>query len=287
MPKKVEEQYKKLKQREHVLVRPDTYVGSIERDTKKVDILNDDNTKMIEKEVSFVPALYKIFDEILVNASDNKQRDKKMKEIRVEVNIEDGYICIKNDGKGIPVEIHKEHNIYVPELIFGHLLTSSNYDDEQEKTTGGRNGYGAKLANIFSTKFIVETNDKNTKKKYRQTWYDNMNKKTEPKISDSNKNDYTLIKFYPDFKRFGMENGFKNEDIMHIFKKRVYDIAGTTPRDLNVYYNNEKIKIKDFIDYCKLYCDDNIKKNTDYWYYDCDKWELIFLINKTGTHKQV
>jgi DNA topoisomerase II len=43
--------------------------------------------------------------------------------------------------------------MYVPELIFGHLLTGSNYDDDEQKVTGGRNGYGAKLANIFSSSF--------------------------------------------------------------------------------------------------------------------------------------
>ena len=61
--------------------------------------------------------------------------------------------------KGIPVQMHKEHNVYVPTLIFGHLLTGSNFDDDEKKTTGGRNGYGAKLANIFSTKFVIECLD--------------------------------------------------------------------------------------------------------------------------------
>ncbi len=58
-----------------------------------------------------------------------------------------------NDGKAIPVQIHKVHKIYVPELIFGHLLTSSNYEDHEKRVTGGRNGYGAKLVNLFSTYF--------------------------------------------------------------------------------------------------------------------------------------
>ena len=60
-------------------------------------------------------------------------------------------ISVWNNGKGIPITIHKEHKIYVPELILGNLLTSSNYDDTEKKTTGGRNGFGAKLANVFST----------------------------------------------------------------------------------------------------------------------------------------
>lgn len=74
-----------------------------------------------------------------------------MTTIKVTINQEQNSISVYNDGKGIPIEIHKKEGIHVPELIFGHLLTSSNYNDNEKKVTGGRNGYGAKLANIFST----------------------------------------------------------------------------------------------------------------------------------------
>jgi DNA topoisomerase II len=84
--------------------------------------------------------------------------------LKVNINKKNGEISVMNNGKGIPVQIHKEYNIYVPDLIFGHLLTSSNYNDEEKKVTGGRNGYGAKLANIFSKQFSVETADHKTGK---------------------------------------------------------------------------------------------------------------------------
>ena len=74
-----------------------------------------------------------------------------------------------NNGKGIPIEMHKEHGMYVPEMIFGHLLTSSNYNDQDKKVTGGRNGFGAKLTNIFSTEFIVETGDYKKNKQVNRT----------------------------------------------------------------------------------------------------------------------
>ena len=70
--------------------------------------------------------------------------------------------------------MHKEHKVYIPEMIFGQLLTSSNYNDSEKKTTGGRNGFGAKLANIFSTKFILETADTKTNKYYKQVFRKNM-----------------------------------------------------------------------------------------------------------------
>lgn len=123
---------------------------------------------MTHRDVSFVPGLYKIFDEILVNASDNKVRDKTMNALDVEVDAEKGWVRVWNNGAGVPVEMHKTEKVYVPELIFGHLLTSSNYDDAEKKVTGGRNGYGAKLANIFSTEFVVETADGKRGRSYRQ-----------------------------------------------------------------------------------------------------------------------
>lgn len=123
---------------------------------------------MTHRPVTYVPGLYKIFDEILVNAADNKQRDPKMDAVEVVIDPEQNFISVYNNGDGIPVEIHQEEGVYVPELIFGHLLTSSNYDDAEKKTTGGRNGYGAKLTNIFSTEFVIETADGKRQKKYKQ-----------------------------------------------------------------------------------------------------------------------
>jgi DNA topoisomerase-2 len=73
-------------------------------------------------------------------------------------------------------------NIYVPEMIFGVLLTGSNYDDTEKRVVGGRNGYGAKLTNIYSKKFIVEVQDGESGKIYTQTWTNSMSNKTVPEI---------------------------------------------------------------------------------------------------------
>ena len=75
--------------------------------------------------------------------------------------------------------------MYVPELVFGHLLTSSNYDDTEKKVTGGRNGLGAKLTNIFSKKFSIETVDSLAAKKFSMTWTDNMSVSSEAKIESA------------------------------------------------------------------------------------------------------
>ena len=170
-----------------------------------------------------------------------------MKNIRVTIKPEKNEISVMNDGRGIPIEIHKEEGVYVPELIFGHLLTSSNYNDAEKKVTGGRNGYGAKLCNIFSTKFIIETADR--KKIYRQVFEKNMSVKREPEI-ENGREEYTRITFSPDLKRFGMDS--LDDDIVALMKKRVYDLAGCVP-GINVYLNDERIKIKGFKDYIDLY----------------------------------
>ena len=247
----IEEQYKKLTQYEHILSRPDTYVGSLEFQKERLWVFNSEQNKLEFREVNYVPGLFKIFDEILVNAADNYQRDRNMKYIKVDIDREKGIIKVKNGGKGIPIEIHKTYNMYVPQLIFGNLLTSSNYNDNVKKVTGGRNGYGAKLTNIFSKTFIVETANKDRKKKYKQKFYDNMLKFDKPEIKDYSGDDFTCITFEPDLKRFGMEK--MDDDIVSLLVKRVYDMAGITPKEVSVYLNGEKLQVENFETYINMY----------------------------------
>lgn len=135
-------------------------------------------------------------------------------------------------------------------MIFGHLLTGSNYDDDEAKTTGGRNGYGAKLCNIFSTEFTLETQDTNNGKRYKQTWTENMSKMGKAKITASKSSDFTRIIFKPDFKRFGMDG--MDDDLEALFKRRVYDLAGTT-KGVSVYLNGTKLKVNSFKKYIEMY----------------------------------
>ena len=252
--KQIEDIYKKLTLREQILLRPDTYIGSTETSMEdKMWVFDEKTKKMVQRKMTYSPGLYKIFDEILVNAADNKQRDKEgMDSIKVEINKEEGFISVWNNGEGIPCEKHAKHDIYVVELIFGHLLTSSNYDDDQKKVTGGRNGYGAKLCNIFSKKFNVEAYDHKRGKLYSQTWTENMSKKEKPKITSKKlkSGDYTKITFYPDFKRFEMEG--LTDDMVALLQKRVYDIAGTTD-GVKVWLNSTKLTVNSFQKYVELY----------------------------------
>ena len=146
----IEDVYRKKTLYEHIMTRSDTYIGSLEFKEDEFFVLEGNIGKFKKKNLRFVPGLFKIFDEILVNAADNHTRDKSTNIIRVEIDAEHGRICIYNNGPSIPIEIHKEYQVYVAEMLFGQLLSGSNFNDEERRTTGGKNGYGAKLTNIFS-----------------------------------------------------------------------------------------------------------------------------------------
>ncbi|RXW18452.1 hypothetical protein EST38_g7420 [Candolleomyces aberdarensis] len=249
--KTASETYTKLSQLEHILLRPDSYIGSVETITQVMWTYDSETKRMAHREVKYVPGFFKIVDEILVNAADNKINDISMDSLKVNIDVEAGTISVYNNGRGIPIEIHSKEGIYIPELIFGHLLSSSNYDDDEKKLVGGRNGYGAKLANIYSHEFTVETADKNAQQKYKQTWTDNMTKCGKAKITKNSKGEeYTRITFRPDLKRFGMDS--IDDDTVGLLKKRVYDMCGTV-KDIKVFLNDERLKIKNFKQYVDMY----------------------------------
>ncbi|CAA9986839.1 DNA topoisomerase II, putative [Plasmodium knowlesi strain H] len=256
--KSIEERYQKKSQIEHILLRPDTYIGSVEMHTQLLWIWNKERNRMVQKNITYVPGLYKIFDEIIVNAADVKAREKEKSEnpmtcIKIEINKEQKKISVYNDGEGIPVEIHKEMNIYVPHMIFGELLTSDNYDDAEDRITGGRNGFGAKLTNIFSKEFVVQCGDSSRKKEFKMVWTDNMSKFSEPIIKNYNGKDFVRVTFKPDLAKFGMTE--MDDDIESLLCKRVYDLAGTC--SVRVYLNGNRLAIKDFKSYVDLYLKDN------------------------------
>jgi len=276
----LEKKYQKKTQLEHILTRPDTYVGDIKLQTDKLYIHEDG--KIIKQEIQYVPALYKIFDEIIVNASDHTKNDKTCKNIKVTIN--EDMISVYNDGVGIDVEIHQEYKIYVPELVFGELLTSTNYDDTEKRITGGRNGYGAKLTNIFSTFFSVETIDTKRKRKFYQEFTDNMSNRTKPVITELKTvpASYTKIIFKPDFEKFGITE--LTPDMIGLFEKRVYDLAGTL-EGINVYLNDVLIPIKTFHDYIKLYFD--AETEVDIISEKQPRWDISFVYRQDGGFEHI
>jgi DNA topoisomerase-2 len=213
-----------------------------------------------------------------------------MDKMDIVIDPQSNRISVKNNGKGIPVVMHKEHNCYVPTLIFGHLLTGSNFDDDEKKTTGGRNGYGAKLANIFSTEFIVECLDSKQGIKFTQTFRNNMSVTEDPIIqkvtpAEKKKGDYTKITFCPDLARFKMSE--LDNDTVALLSKRAYDIAGSMAnrpgKKLAVTLNEKKLAIKNFEGYLKIF--DGINPPSSYEKVS-DRWE-IGISSTDGTPAQI
>ena len=244
--------YERISHVEHILKRPDTYCGSLPPESASYWIRDGDGFKLSELSVS--PGLVKIFDEVMVNAIDQYSLHPK-KVSKIEVFAGNDFVYVRNYGVSIPIKKHETEKgtdgkpIWIPELIFGHLLTSSNYNDEEQRVTGGRNGYGAKLANVFSSKFKIDICD--GKKIYDQTWSDNMSKVEPPTITTSvNKVPYVTISFWPDWKRFGGPG-----DFLKLAEKRVWDMAMWCSK-AQVYFNQKLLEVKNLEEYAQMYLGD-------------------------------
>ena len=260
------ESVQKLTHIEHVLKRPDSYVGPVDLSTEPYWIL--DGKKFEKKNLKYSPALLKIFDEILVNAIDrNSLHPKNVTAISVSIDKETGAVTIENNGPlgGIGIKFNDKENVWNPELVFGHLLTSTNYDDSQKRIVGGRNGYGAKLTNIYSGNFSVVIKDHETKQTYTQNWSKNMSICEPPKIKKhAGATSSVAVTFTPDWRRFKMSK--MDNSIYKIFQKRVWDANICTSANCKVKFNGDVLPKQNFEAYAKMHGIENVHSvTTDRW----------------------
>ena len=281
--------------KQHILDNPDTYIGSVETVDSNMWIMNETNDKIIEKNISYIPGLFKLFDEGIVNCRDHVVRmqskieqnvDNSLPVTYIDVAIqEDGTIVMINDGNGIDVVQHPEYKTWVPELIFGHLRTSTNYNKEEKKIVGGKNGFGFKLVLIWSTYGQIETVDHIRGLKYTQEFKDNLDTICPPKITKASKaKPYTKITFKPDYQRLGI-NGL-TPDLIALLKKRVYDISAITDKTIKVKYNSSIITTKNFEQYINLYIGE--KSVAPRVYEEANnRWEYAVALTPTNEFIQV
>ena len=271
------ESIQKLTHVEHILKRPDSYVGPVSRVAEPYWIYEND--KFEKKTIMYSPALLKIFDEILVNAIDrNSMYPKNVTSMSVSIDKVSGEITIENNGPlgGISVKMHEKEGLWNPELTFGHLLTSTNYDDTQKRVVGGRNGYGAKLTNVYSTNFSIKIKDGENKCIYTQEWSDNMKKCNTPKIKKySSATSSVSITFIPDWKRFGMTK--MDDSIYKIFEKRVYDANICTSQNCKVKFQGEALAKASFNTYAKMYT-----KSDEMCTFTSDRWSVCIAPSDDG-----
>ena len=270
--------YIKLSDIDHILNRPDMYVGSIQNIQEEIYISDPINFTISKETLKYSQALSRIFIEALSNAIDNVQRSKETDtpctKIKITIDIDSGLTTIWNDGSAIPVEKNGEDD-YIHTMIFGQLRTSSNYNDSEERLVSGKNGYGVKILNVFSKFFSVKGFDPHTQLIFSQTWKDNMKIVTEPILkSCKNKNGYTEISFIPDFSRFKMTGYTK--DTLKIFLKYIVDAAMLTK--VHVYFNDILVPAKNLLEYAKLY-NNQITENL---YIKTPTHEVVIMPNTTG-----
>ncbi|BAA96596.1 putative topoisomerase II [Oryza sativa Japonica Group] len=241
--------------RERILRRPDGYIGSPEKRSTQTFWIND-GYYMVPREVTYRPGLHRIFDEVLVHAASNKRRDPSMDTLSVEVDVVERSVSVFYNGRGVvPVElVDEERGVYAPEMFFGHLHDDDEEDDQNKATNDGGGGYGVKLANLFSTEFIIETADGCRMKKYKQVFSENMGKKSVPHITDCNQGEnWTIITFKPDLAGFNMT--YLEEDHVTLMWKRVVDMAGILGDSVQVEWDGVRLRINSFNDYVRLYID--------------------------------
>jgi len=299
--------YQQKTDKQHILDNPDTYIGSVEEVDSNVWIINDNDTsdnvngcKIIEKNIKYIPGLFKLFDEGIVNCRDHVVRMNQAIKNNVanalpvtciDISIKsDGTIIMINDGNGIDVAEHPEYKIWIPELIFGHLRTSTNYDKTEKKIVGGKNGFGFKLVLIWSTYGSIETVDHVRGLKYTQEFKHNLHDICKPVISKCKTKPYTKITFKPDYIRLGLATGFDgfalSSDLLALLKKRVYDVAAVTDKSLKVKYNSNLIPVKNFQQYIDMYIGD--KNETPRVYEENgERWEYAVALTPSNEFIQV
>lgn len=246
------ENYVKLTPKEHVLKCLDVYVGAI--NNMNIDDYIFEDNKLIKTKNLINPCILKMFDEGLMNCTDNYIRSNNMRKNRmnyIKVKLlkknNENIISFKNDGQSIPFNKNNS-GIYYPQLIFTEMFTSSNYNDFREGA--GKNGIGIKLCNILSKKFIIDI--VNDKQRYYQICENNDEIINEPIITKSDKNNYVKIEFIPDFKIIkGLTEEIYNNTLKYI-KRRIFDIKMLYEDKLDVFINKTPINYISKYDYIQL-----------------------------------
>ncbi|AYV86173.1 MAG: topoisomerase IIA [Solumvirus sp.] len=263
--------YKKLNDRDHALLRPDNLIGSDQRVERQLYLLStQDGTPKFEYATVDIPhALEQLFLEAITNAADAVNRTR-----RTEGDIDPGIIVVeattkeirvKNGGIPIPVEIHPEEKIYVPEMIFSHFKAGSNLGEH--RTEAGMNAIGIKAVNVFSTKFSIDIYDHIRHKRYQQTWTDNMGRALPHVITSYDGSESSVEIIYSlDYPRLGYPKGEAPQEFINLIGKHCADVSFTSK--VPVKFNNINFNLGNIKDYAKLIFGDKISKQSCVLHYE-------------------
>lgn len=245
LKKQRKSKYTVLTDIEHVLKRPDTYGGSVTEETWKINLNGSVHDSTI------VPMLFKIYDEALVNAADNHTRKAGTKNIEIRIDQENGSFSVENDGKTVPVKKHHTKDvltgkkIYTPEMVFFRMRAGQNFDDNEMRYEGGRNGIGIKLASIFSHESSVCCDD--GKRAIDIHYEKNMTKRLSVDECQST-HPHTYCEFNIDLQRFSMNDKPLTripDDVFMLMQRRAFDIQACC-EGVTVRLNDVPIEHKTF-----------------------------------------
>ena len=279
---------------EHILAVPAMYIGPVAAVDAEMWVYDDATQRIVLRTIELIPGLYKLYDECAVNARDQILRmihspllDKKFV-TGISISIaEDGTITMENDGNGIDVAKHPDNDLWVPEMIFAHLRTSTNFNKDDKKIVGGQHGLGVKLVNVWSVYACIETVDHKRGLKYVQEFKNNRSEICPPTITKvKSQKPYTKFTFKPDYVRFGMPNGLTS-DMLSLLKKRAYDIAAVSDhsvKKVTLKYNDEILPVKNFQQYIDRYIGPkDIAGGTGLRAYEApdERWEYAVALSPT------
>uniref|UniRef100_A0A0E0MI87 DNA topoisomerase (ATP-hydrolyzing) n=1 Tax=Oryza punctata TaxID=4537 RepID=A0A0E0MI87_ORYPU len=255
---------------DQILLRPDDHLGTVEKCTETLWVY--ESFAMTRRPRHLHPPLRHDF-------TNQRHLDPAMDALHVDIDVSEHRISVYSSGQGIPVELHHEEDgggVYVPEIIVGHLLSSKEIT-------------GVKLANVFSTDFIVETADGRLLNKYKQVFSKNMGRKLEPEISDCKKGEnWTRITFKPDLAKFSLTR-LDQDDVVAVMRKRVFDVAAMLGDAVNVVLNGRRLNVKSFSNYVDWHIISSSKKRLAELPRICEKindqWEVC--VSSEGHFEQL
>jgi DNA topoisomerase-2 len=227
---------------------------------------------LIEIDRPHTPALLKIMDEIIVNATDHAKEHekgpaaKRVTMISIYYEPSTGRVTVYNDGPGLPIVQHPEaskllgRDVYVPEVAFSMFLAGTNIEKKLENIKGGINGLGAKLANVHSVEFTVETVDGDTRRYYEQRFENRLDTihpptlielRTKHGLLPAQTKPHTQISFVPAYDKLGYTvtprvsghaslTAFDSKDIDSWLRLRAHQVAAYLGEKVVVSYNDQR-----------------------------------------------
>lgn len=237
------ETYKKKTSREHILERPNMYIGASNLVDCSEYVL--EKGLISKKEVSYIPGLLKIINEIIDNSVDIAIKTNFEICNQISVNISREYVEISDNGPGIPVKKSPDGE-YLPFLCWGYAMSGSNFDNDETRKHIGMNGVGSYCTNVWSKKFTGISDD--GENRYEITFKNNASAYVDTIKKTQNRG--VTVKFYPDLERFGITE--ISDIYSQIILLRLLNLNISFPK-IGFTFNGTKIKIKRFEEYVSLF----------------------------------